>query len=114
MYHPPSQPNQYFFKTLDKALDVYSNYKNVLLIGDLNAQVGQTHLDNFLFQHELWNINKESACYKNSENPRCIDFILSNRPISFFKTNTVFTGLADSHNKVLSVFKTTFPKSKPK
>ena len=114
MYHPPSQPNQYFFKTLGKALDVYSNYKNVLLIGDLNAQVGQTHLDNFLCQHELWNINKDSACYKNSENPRCIDFILSNRPISFFKTNTVFTGLADFHNKVLSVFKTTFPESKPK
>ena len=39
---------------------------------------------------------------------------MSNRPKSFFKTNTVFTGLSDFHKLVLSVFKTTFPKSKPK
>ena len=114
MYHPPSQPDQYFFNTLDKALDVYSNYENILLIGDFNAQIGETHLDTFLYQHELANINKEPTCYKNSENPSCIDFILSNRPKSFFKTNTVFTGLSDFHKLVLSVFKTTFPKSKPK
>ena len=37
MYHPPSQPDQYFFNTLDKALVVYSNYENVLLISDFNA-----------------------------------------------------------------------------
>ena len=37
MYHPPSQLDQYFFITLDKALDVYSTYENVLLIGDFNA-----------------------------------------------------------------------------
>ena len=37
MYHPPSQPDQYFFNTLDKALIVYSNYENVLLISDFNA-----------------------------------------------------------------------------
>ena len=62
MYHSPSQPDQYFFNTLDKALDVYSNYGNILLIGDLNAQIGETHLDAFLYQHELANINKEPTC----------------------------------------------------
>ena len=46
MYHPP-QPDQYFFNTLDKTLDVYSNYENVLLIGDFNAQIGETHLVTF-------------------------------------------------------------------
>ena len=67
----------------------------------------------FLYQHELVNISKEPTCYKNSENSSCIDFILSNRPKRFLKTN-VFTGLLDFHKLVLSVFKTTFPKSKPK
>ena len=52
MYNPPSQPDQYFFNTLDKA------YENVLLIGVFNAQVGETHLDTFLYQHELANIDK--------------------------------------------------------
>ena len=39
---PASQPDQYFFNTLGKALDVYSNYENILLIGDFNAQIGET------------------------------------------------------------------------
>ena len=39
---------------------------------------------------------------------------MSNRPKSLFKTNTFFTGLFDFYKLVLSVFKTAFPKSKPK
>ena len=113
MYHPPSQPDQYFFNTLDKPSDVYSNYENVLLIGDFNAQIGESHLDTFLYQHYLASINKEPTCYKNSENPSCIGFIMSNRPKRFFKTTTVFTGLSDFHKLVLSDIKRTFPKSKP-
>ena len=114
MYHPPSQPDQYYFNTPGKALDVYSNYENVLLIGDFNAQIKETYLDTFLYQHEVANINEEPTCYKNSENPSFIDFILSNRPKGFFKTKTVFTGLSFFHKLVLSIFKTTFLKSKPK
>ena len=44
--HPPSQA-EYFFNTLDKVLVVYSDYENVLLIGDFNA-----HLDTFLYKPE--------------------------------------------------------------
>ena len=68
MYNPP-QYDKYFFNTSDQAL------KNVLLIGDFNVQVGKTHLDTFLDQHELANINKEPTCYKSSGNRSCIDFI---------------------------------------
>ena len=82
IYHPPSQSDQYFFDRLDNALDVYSNYENILLVGDFNAQIGETCLDTFLYQHELKNVNKEPTCYKNSENPSCIDFILTNNPRS--------------------------------
>ena len=66
------------------------------------------------YQHDLANINKETTCYKNLENPSCIDFILSNRPKIFFKTNAALTGLSDIHKLVLCVCKTTFPISKPK
>ena len=62
MYHSHSQPDQYFFNTLDKALDVYFTYKKVLLIGDFNAQTGETHLDTSLYRYELANINKEPTC----------------------------------------------------
>ena len=59
-------------------------------------------------------MNKEPTCYKNIENLSWIDFILTNKPRSFIKTNTLFTGLSDFHKFALSVFKTTFCKSKPK
>ena len=97
IYHPPSQSDQYYFDKLD-ALDVYSNYENILLVGDFNAQTVETCLDTFLYQHKL-----ES----------CMDFILTNIPRSTFKMNTFFTGLSDFHKLVLSIFKTTFSKSAP-
>ena len=115
IYHLPSQPDQYFFDSLDKALDVYCNYEKVVLVGDFNAKIGETCLDTLLlFQHELQSINKEPTCFKNAHNPSCIDFILTNSPRSFFKTKTLFTGLSDFHKLVISVFKTAFLKSKPK
>ena len=111
--HLPNLTN-IFFDKLDNALDLYSNYENILLAGDFNAQIGETYLDTFLYQHELKNVNNEPTCYKNSEHPSCIDFILTNNPRSFFKTSTLFTVLWDFHELVFSVFKTTFCKSKPK
>ena len=83
------------------------------MIGDFNTETGEIHLDTFLYQHRLANINKEPTRYKNSKNPSCIDFISSNRANNFFITNIVFTGLSDFHNVIIFVFKTMFPKSKP-
>ena len=51
IYHPPSQSDQKFFYRLDNALDVYPNYENILLVGDFNAQIRETCLDTFLYQH---------------------------------------------------------------
>ena len=38
--------------------------------------------------------------------------MLTNSPKSFFKTETVFTGISDFHKLVLSVFKLYFSKAK--
>lgn len=84
------------------------------MVGNFNVQTGETHLGTFLYQHELVNINKEATCYEKPGKPTCIDFSLSNSPRNFFKTNTIFTELSAFHKLVLSVFKTTFPKSKSK
>ena len=37
-YHPPSQSDEYFFNNFDKALDTYSKYDKVLLVGDLTQK----------------------------------------------------------------------------
>ena len=74
------------------------------MVGDFNAKIGEMYLDNFLFQHELQSINKEPTRFKNTHNLICIDFILTNSPGSFFKTETLFTGLSDFYKLVISVF----------
>ena len=113
-YHPPSQSDQYHFDNIDKALDVYCQYEKVVLVGDFNAQIKEEGFGDFLFQHELKRVNVKPSCYKNPDNPSCADFILTKRPLIFYKSNCVFTGLSDCHKLVMSVFKTTFSKSKPK
>ena len=70
--------------------------------------------DSFLYQDDLTNLVKEDTYYKNPRNPTCIDLYLTNSPLSFQNTSSVFTGLSDFHKLVLTVFKTTFVKSKPK
>ena len=77
MYNLPSQPDQYFFGSLNKDLDVYCNYEKVVLVGDFNYKIWETCLDNFLFQHELQSINKEPTCLKNAHNSNFIDFMLT-------------------------------------
>ena len=91
---------------------MYSTYERVVLAGDLNAQVGEKSFDTFLYEHELFSINRNPTCYKIPNNPSCIDHILANSPKSFFKKETVFTGLSDFHELVLSVFKLHFSKAK--
>ena len=50
-------------------------------------------------------IIKEPTCYKNPDNPTCIDLILTNCPKNFQESSTLETGLSDFHKMVLTVFK---------
>ena len=111
-YRAHSQNQNYSFDNIDKSLDVYPTYERVALAGDFNAQVGEKSFDAFLYQHELTSINRYPTCYKNSNNSSCIDHILTNSPMRFFKTENIFTGLSDFHKLVLSVFKLHFSKAK--
>ena len=114
IYHLPSQNDQYFFDNIDKALDMYYSYEKIVLAGDFNAQEGKRLLDTFLYQHKLHSINKNPICYTNPNNPSNINLVPTYCSKNFFKTDTIFPGLSDFHRLVLSVFKTTFTKSKPK
>ena len=114
LYHPPSQSDQYYFNSLDKSLDTYSNYENILLVGDFNVQTTDQYLSLFLYQHELSSIVKESTCFKNVSNPSCIDLFLTNTALSFQHILTVSCGLSDFHKLGMTVLKTTFSKNKPR
>ena len=96
------------------ALDVYSNYNKFLLAGDFNVQEGDDSLQEFLDDFSANNLVKEKTCFKSLENPSCIDIFITNSYQSFQSTVTISTGLSDFHKMVVTVFKTTFPKAKPK
>ena len=114
-YHPPSQCDEYFFDNVSKVLDKYAHsHEKVLLAGDLNTQENESCINNFITKHDLKNIVKEPTCFKNTENPICIDLFITNVPNSFSVTKTITTGLSDFHKMVLTVLKNKFIKQKPK
>ena len=78
-----------FFNCIDKAFDTYSNYDNVLLAGNFNAEDDETCLSNFLNQHDLCNLVKVDTCFKNSSKPIFIDFILTTKDGHFQNTVAV-------------------------
>ena len=64
--------------------------------------------------HELCNLVQEKTCFKNMQNPSCIDLLLTNNVYAFQQTTAICTGLSDCHKLVLTVLKTTVPRSPPK
>ena len=105
-YHPRSSADQYFFENIDKALDVYCTNEKVILRQNFNSEVGENCIDTFMYQYHLQSINTQP--YKNPNNLSCIDLFLRNSSRSFYKTETLFTGLSDFHKRILSIFETTY------
>ena len=64
-----SKPNK-----LDHYLTIY---ENIILIGDFNLRVENTHLEATLENYDLNNLINTPTCYQ-SNNPTCIGLILTN------------------------------------
>ena len=71
-------------------------------------------MNDFCESHNLSSLIRESICYKNSENPSCIDLILTNSPNSFQNSSAVETSLSDFRRKIVTVMKTSFQRLPPK
>ena len=110
-YHPPAQNDQYFFNYVDRALDTYNNYDNVLLAGDFNAEGDEPCLSNFLYQHDPYSLVKVSTCFKNSSKPTPIDLFLTTENTHFQNTVAVCNAVSDFYKLVLTALKTLFDKN---
>ena len=73
-----------------------------------------TNLNDFCNLYLLKNLIKKPTCFKNPENPKTIDLILTNRPRSFCNSDTLETGLSDFLQLTVTVLKTFFKKQSPK
>ena len=101
-------------KNISTKLDQFSaTYDNLILLGDFNVAPEEVNMLDFLNIYNLKNLVKQKTCYKNPENPSCIDLILTNSHRSFQNTNVFETGLSDFHKMTVSVLKSHFPKQKP-
>ena len=78
-------------------LDLHSTtYEKVLILGDFNVGIEEHHMKAFC-DNFLTGLIKQPTCYKNPNNPTCIDLILSNTPRSFQSTCVIETRLSDFH-----------------
>ena len=64
--------------------------------------------------HELCNLVKEKTCFKNKQNPSCIDLLLTNNVHAFQQTTAICTDFSGCHKLVLTVLKTAVPKDQRK
>ena len=101
--------------TLELSLCHYlSSYDNIIILGDLNSEIGEDAMDDFCNLYSLKSLIKTPTCFKSTVNPSCIDLILTNRPHNFQQSTVLETGLSDFHLLTVTVLKTTFRKKPPK
>ena len=114
-YNPHRDKITPHLRNISTALDKLStDYENVIILGDFNVEVEEKNLSNFMSVHNLKTLIKQKTCFKDPENPACIDFILTNSPRSFQNSSVFETGLSDFHKLTITVLKQYFPKLKPK
>ena len=114
-YNPNKSNISRHLETIGKGLDLYlPNYDNVLLFGDFNSEPSENDLLHFCELYNLKNIVKEPTCFKNYDNPSCIDLILTNKQKSFQNTTILETGLSDFHKMTCTVLKLHFKHAAPK
>ena len=112
-YNPRKNNISNHMHHLNKGLDVYLKNYNLLILGDLNSELEETCLNDFCNVNNLKSLNKKPTCFKNPENPSCIDLFLTNRQKSFQNTSTIETGISDFHKLVVTVLKMYYKKQKP-
>ena len=114
IYRLSSQCPKYFFTEIERGMDFFSSkYENYIVNGDFNCEVSEFVKSNFMDSYNLYILVKDPTCFK-SDNPRCIDLILTNRKHDFQNTTTTETGLSDFHAMIVSMLKSGFIKRGPR
>ena len=82
-------------------------------MGDFNVEPNEPAISDFCEIYNTKNIIKDKTCFKNPENPTCIDLILTSRPRSFQDSTVVETGFSDFHKMCVTVMKMYHCKQRP-
>ena len=114
-YNPHKNSISNYVDVLRREVDIHSSkYENFLLLGDFNAEMTDPSLKEFYNLYSLKYLIKKPTCFKNPDNAKVMDLLLTNRPRSFCNSDTLETGFSDFHKLTLTVLKTYFKKQTPK
>ena len=93
--------------------DLCLKYENFILIGDFNSEMCEDAMKVFCSTYNLKNLVNEPTCFKNVDNPSCIDLILTNKSLYFQKTTVIETRISDFHKLIGTTMKFSFQKQEP-
>ena len=79
-----------------------SNYDNLILLGDFNVETAEKHMKDFSLIYNCKNFVMDKTCYKNLENPKYIDPIMTNILKSFQNSLEIETELSDFSQNVFN------------
>ena len=114
-YNPHLNSIQNHLVQLSKKFDFYpSKYENFIVLGDFNAEMTNTHMEEFCSAYNFKILIKDPTCFKNPEKPTTIDYILTNHPNCFQHSGVYETGLSDFHRLTLTALKVFHSKQNPK
>ena len=91
-----------------------AKFENIILLGDFNSCRDDSPVIACCETYKLRNLVKHSTCYKNPQNPLCIDLFLTKKLLTFQTTTVIETELSDFHKMVVAIVKMSFPKMKLK
>ena len=115
IYYPHKRFIKHHLKELGKAIEFYlKTYENIIIMGDFNAEISEPNLASFCTFYNFKSLINKPTCYKNPDNPPCIDLILTNYPNCFQNSSTFETGLSDFHKLILTLVKSEIPQQWPK
>ena len=112
----PNKSNIYsHLESLSRNLDLFSSkYENYLVVSDFNVSVEEANIKNLCESFSLKNLIKDPTCYKNPNNPSCVDLMFTNKARRFQRSCVFETGLSDFHKMTITVLKMQFRKLEPK
>ena len=102
-------------RSLGKSLGtLLTNFDQVFLMGDFNAEEAIFHIKYFCNLYKLKNLNKVRTCFKEPGNPKTTDLMLKNSVGSFQNSCALEIGLSNFHKMTVTVLKSYMEKKQPK
>ena len=114
LYKPPNQKEEYYLKNLSVALNNYlSEYEHIILLRDFNLSTSNKNLADLMTLFILESLTNTPTCFQ-SDKPRCIDLILTNKNSLFKNSKTFEVGISGHHYLVLTSLRRQYIQGNPK